>query len=111
MVRCADGTFYTGISVDVKRRVGEHNGSGTRGARYTRARRPVRLVYLELADSRATAARREYAIKQLRRSAKMALAKHWRAANRTLLKRIAGTPAILNAYRAAPQRSHGSSGT
>jgi putative endonuclease len=45
MVRCADGTLYTGIATDPRRRVAEHNGLGRSGARYTRGRRPVRLVY------------------------------------------------------------------
>ncbi len=73
MLRCADGTFYTGITVDVVRRLAEHNGEGALGARYTRSRRPVELVYVEPADSRAEAARREAAIKRLRRGRKLAL--------------------------------------
>lgn len=73
MVRCADNTLYTGVATDVVRRVGEHNGSDLRGARYTRARRPVTLVYQELCENRAHACQREYAIKQLTRSAKLAM--------------------------------------
>lgn len=73
MVRCADDTLYTGIALDVPKRVAEHNGSGRPGARYTRARRPVALVYQERAADRSAAAKREYAIKQLSRSAKLAL--------------------------------------
>ena len=75
MLRCADGTFYTGITTDIERRVAEHNGDRGLGARYTRSRRPVALVYLEAADSRAAAARREAAIKQLDRARKLALSK------------------------------------
>jgi predicted GIY-YIG superfamily endonuclease len=71
MVRCADGSLYTGITTDLTRRVGEHN-AGT-GARYTRSRRPVTLVYQETAASRASASQREYALKALNRPAKHAL--------------------------------------
>lgn len=73
MLRCADGTLYTGITTDIERRVAEHNGDCGLGARYTRSRRPVVLAYLENTDSRARAARREAAIKQLDRARKLAL--------------------------------------
>ena len=73
LVRCADDTLYTGVAIDVRRRVAEHNGSGKAGARYTRARRPVTLVHQERAAGRSEAGKREYAIKQLPRSAKLAL--------------------------------------
>ncbi|ODU35167.1 MAG: endonuclease [Thiobacillus sp. SCN 63-374] len=73
MLRCADGSLYTGITTDLARRVAEHNGAGGLGARYTRSRRPVQLVYAEAAASRAEAARREAAIKQLDRAGKLAL--------------------------------------
>lgn len=73
MLRCADGTLYTGITTDVARRVAEHNGEGGLGARYTRSRRPVTLAYMEPAGDRAAAARREAAIKQLDRRHKLAL--------------------------------------
>lgn len=73
VLRCADGTLYTGITTDVARRVAEHNGEGGQGARYTRSRRPVTLAYMEPASNRATAARREAAIKRLDRSGKLAL--------------------------------------
>jgi len=74
MVRCADDTLYTGIARDVTRRLEQHNGRGGAGARYTRGRRPVVLVYAEPAASRSQAARREQAIKRLRRADKQALA-------------------------------------
>ena len=74
MLRCADGTLYTGITTDVARRLAEHNGEGGPGARYTRSRRPVELVYVEPADTRAAAALREAAIKRLDRADKLALA-------------------------------------
>ena len=73
LLRCADGTLYTGITTDIDRRLAEHNGEGGLGARYTRSRRPVELAYVEPADSRAAAARREAAIKQLDRTRKLAL--------------------------------------
>ncbi|HKJ10192.1 MAG TPA: GIY-YIG nuclease family protein [Gammaproteobacteria bacterium] len=73
MVRCGDGTLYTGIARDVRRRVQEHNGSGPCGARYTRARRPVALVYQERVADRSQAARREHSIKRLTRPQKEAL--------------------------------------
>lgn len=72
MVRCADNTLYTGIAKDVDRRINEHN-SEKGGARYTRARRPVTLVYTETAQSRSEAARREWEIKRLSLSKKMDL--------------------------------------
>ena len=73
LVRCADDTLYTGVATDVRRRLAEHNGESRAGARYTRTRRPVTLVYQELAADRSEAGKREYAIKQLPRSAKLAL--------------------------------------
>jgi putative endonuclease len=71
LVRCADGSLYTGISNDVDARVAAHNAG--RGARYTRSRRPVTLVYVERRRFRSTAARREAAIKALPRALKTAL--------------------------------------
>lgn len=71
MVECRDGSLYTGVARDVPARIDKHNDG--LGARYTRARRPVSLVYQEPAESRGAALRREYAIKQLPRSEKQAL--------------------------------------
>ncbi|MFN9490998.1 MAG: GIY-YIG nuclease family protein [Betaproteobacteria bacterium] len=73
IVRCADGSLYTGIARDLDRRIAAHNGVGAAGASYTRARRPVRLVYREGAANRSAASRREYEIKQLTREDKLAL--------------------------------------
>jgi len=73
ILRCSDETLYTGITRDVERRIEEHNGSGLLGARYTRARRPVRLVYFEAHETRSDAARREYEIKCLNREEKEVL--------------------------------------
>lgn len=71
IVRCADGTLYTGISNDVNRRVDLHNQA--KGARYTRGRLPVMLAYQEPVGTRAQATRREAAIKRMSRPAKLAL--------------------------------------
>ena len=72
MLRCADDTLYTGITTDLERRVEEHN-SGRAGAKYTRARRPVVLVYSEAAEDRPQAARRESQFKKLSRQQKLEL--------------------------------------
>jgi len=72
LLRCADDTLYTGICTAVERRVGEHN-AGPLGARYTRARRPVVLVYCEAAANRSEALRREREIKRRDRAWKLAL--------------------------------------
>ena len=71
IVQCADGTLYTGASNDVPARVAEHNRG--RGAKYTRSRLPVGLVYLEAAGARSLALRRERQIKRLPRAAKLEL--------------------------------------
>jgi putative endonuclease len=68
IVRCADGTLYTGYARDPKARVKMHNSG--RGARYTAGRRPVRLVYAESFESVGEALRREYALKQRSRAQK-----------------------------------------
>lgn len=73
IVRCADDSLYTGIAKDVRRRVDEHNDSGTLGARYTRGRQPVKLVYHEAVDSRSAAAQREQQIRRLSRGEKQLL--------------------------------------
>jgi putative endonuclease len=68
IVECADGTFYTGWSTDPIRREKTHNAG--RGARYTRRRLPVRLVYVEELPDKSSALKREYAIKTLSRKEK-----------------------------------------
>ncbi len=75
IVRCSDQSFYTGITNDVERRIDEHNNSGLLGARYTRTRCPVNLVYQESLCSRSEATRRENKIKGLSRTEKEALVK------------------------------------
>jgi len=72
MVRCADGSLYTGIALSLPKRIEEHN-HGNSGSKYTRARRPVKLVYFETCNSRSAASKREIAIKALHKSQKEAL--------------------------------------
>lgn len=73
LLRCKDGTFYTGVTTDMNRRLKEHNSS-TRGAKYTKSRRPVTLVYQEISASRSEAQKREYVLRHLSRAEKMRLA-------------------------------------
>lgn len=74
IVQCADKTLYTGVARDVDKRVQEHNES-PRAAKYTRARRPVKLVYTENCDNQSQAQQREHVIKQLSRTEKLQLIK------------------------------------
>lgn len=69
IVECADGTFYTGITTDLERRILEHNSG--KGARYTSGRGPVHLVYSERAANRSEAGVREAHIKKLSREDKI----------------------------------------
>ena len=71
LLRCSDGTLYTGIAPDVQKRLMLHNAG--KGAKYTRGRGPVELVYQEQLEDRAAASKREYAIKQLSRAEKLHL--------------------------------------
>ena len=73
ILRCADGTLYTGIAPDVEKRLQKHNEG--KGAKYTRGRTPVELVYREEHPNRAEASKREYQIKQLSRAEKLELIK------------------------------------
>lgn len=74
MLRCADGSLYTGITTDLSRRLAQHNGEQAGGARYTRCRRPVTLVWGESGHDRSSALRREAGLKRLSRQRKLALA-------------------------------------
>ena len=76
MLRCSDNSYYTGICKDPERRLQQHN-KGSGGAKYTRSRRPVKLVYQEQQDDHSSALKREYKIKQLSSQAKRTLAKDW----------------------------------
>lgn len=74
VLRCADDTLYTGYTTDVKRRLAEHNGeANTAGAKYTRARRPVKLVFKKAFRSRSKATSFEAQFKQLTRTEKLKL--------------------------------------
>ena len=72
MLECADGTIYCGITVDLERRVDEHNSSPL-GAKYTKARRPVKLIYSEQLETRSEASKREREFKKLTRKQKQEL--------------------------------------
>lgn len=71
MLRCCDGSLYTGCTADMERRLAAHQSG--RGAKYTRSRLPVELVYREEAADRSAALRREWAIKRLTRLQKLEL--------------------------------------
>ena len=75
ILRCSDFTLYTGITTDLEQRLNEHNHT-EKGAKYTRGRRPVSLVYSEKHQSRSEAASREYHIKKLTRAEKEVLIKN-----------------------------------
>ncbi|MFA6410675.1 MAG: GIY-YIG nuclease family protein [Candidatus Buchananbacteria bacterium] len=74
ILKCADKTLYTGITVDLARRLKEHNSSRL-GAKYTRARRPVKLVYTKKFKNRSLATKAESKIKKLSREEKLKLIK------------------------------------
>lgn len=71
ILKCHDGSLYTGWTTDLKRRLKEHNSG--KGAKYTKSRRPVVLAYYETFDTKEEAIKREYAIKQLKRKDKLML--------------------------------------
>lgn len=71
ILECADGSLYTGYTPDLEKRLETHNAG--KGAKYTRGRRPVKLVYSEEYDTKEEAMRREYQIKHLKREEKLAL--------------------------------------
>ena len=71
MLKCSDGTLYTGWTNDLEKRVEAHNSG--KGAKYTKARRPVELAYYEEFQTKEQAMKREYAIKQLGRKEKQKL--------------------------------------
>ncbi|MCK9174799.1 MAG: GIY-YIG nuclease family protein [Desulforhopalus sp.] len=77
ILRCADETLYTGITTNPARRLQEHNGECRGGARYTRSRRPVEIIWCETAADRPAASRREGEIKHLTRAQKKNLISRW----------------------------------
>ncbi|MCD6190388.1 MAG: GIY-YIG nuclease family protein [Sulfurimonas sp.] len=70
ILECSDKTLYTGIATDLERRLDEHNNSD-KGAKYTKIRRPLKLVYSEESENRSSASKREYEIKKLSREKKL----------------------------------------
>ena len=75
MLKCADGSYYTGWSTDPERRLNQHNAGN--GARYTRSRRPVELVYTEEFPTKSAAMQREIKIKRLPRAKKRTLTENY----------------------------------
>lgn len=75
LVRCSDDSLYCGWTTDLKRRIDAHNGHIPGGAKYTRGRRPVTLVYAESFHQKQEAQRREYAIKRMTNTKKLRLIK------------------------------------
>ncbi len=73
LVRCRNGTLYTGITTDVERRFAEHQEGGVRAARYLRGKGPLELVYTIAAGNRALASTLEYRVKRLTRADKQSL--------------------------------------
>ncbi len=73
VLECADGTLYTGVARDLERRLLQHNGERSGGPKYTRGRRPVRLLWSDVAADRGEAQQREAAIKKLSRPDKLRL--------------------------------------
>jgi putative endonuclease len=71
IVECCDGSFYTGLAINVKERLGQHNSG--KGAKYTRSHLPVKLVYVETCESLSDAMKRERQIKKMKRVQKEAL--------------------------------------
>ena len=71
IIKCRDGSLYTGITTDLEKRLAAHNAG--KGAKYTTTRRPIQLVYRENAANRSEASKRENEIKKLNRTAKLAL--------------------------------------
>ena len=76
-LRCSDKSLYAGITTDLTRRLKEHNNSSKLGAKYTRVRRPVTMVYFESLDSRSSASRREYELKKLNKPQKEKLVQNF----------------------------------
>ncbi len=81
IVECSDGTLYTGWTSNLERRLRSHNDG--RGAKYTRSRRPVTLMYYEISDTKQEAMKREWAIKRMTREQKLDMIAGFREKNRT----------------------------
>ncbi len=75
ILKCRDGTLYTGWTNNLEKRIAAHNSG--KGAKYTRTRKPVRLVYYEIFEEKEEAMKREYAIKHMSRKEKEKLIEHF----------------------------------
>ena len=73
LLKCADDSLYCGVTIDTQRRVDEHNNDNKKGAKYTKSKRPVVLVYQQKCESRKDACQQEYKIKKLTRKKKLSL--------------------------------------
>ena len=82
LLRCNDNSLYAGITTDIQRRLLQHNNSKL-GAKYTRARRPVFLVYLEDCNDRSNASKREYKLRKLTKLKKEKLVKEYLTSDRS----------------------------
>lgn len=88
MLLCADGTYYTGWTNQIRKRIQAHNSG--KGAKYTKGRGPLKLVYLEISDTKEAAMKREAAIKKLTRREKEALIQT--EESRTLVREVTEIP-------------------
>ena len=88
MLLCADGTYYTGWTNQIRKRIRAHNSG--KGAKYTKGRGPLKLVYLEISDTKEAAMKREAAIKKLTRREKEALIQT--EDSRTLVRQVTEIP-------------------
>jgi putative endonuclease len=88
MLLCADGTYYTGWTNQIRKRIRAHNSG--KGAKYTKGRGPLKLVYLEISDTKEAAMKREAAIKKLTRREKEALIQT--EESRTLVREVTEIP-------------------
>lgn len=79
MLKCKDNTYYTGYTTDLEKRLKAHNEG--KGAKYTRGRGPVELVYFEEHEEKTSAMRREWEIKQMSRNEKEAMRQNWERVN------------------------------
>ena len=77
VVECVDGTLYTGITTSLQRRIRQHNGEIGGGAKYTRSRRPCKLVAVKETENRSTASKEEAKIKVMKRSEKKLWVEKW----------------------------------
>lgn len=85
LLLCADNSYYCGITNNIQKRLRQHNGEIAGGAKYTHARRPCQLAYLEPADNRSHASQKEYQIKRLKASAKQRLCQQKVATDNNLI--------------------------